>query len=181
MRDIFFYMNNSIQIRKALIQDRQSLAALCSITFYDTYHAYNTKENMDLFLEQHFNIDTVSNELNDLSNTFILAVEDEELCGYVKLSESNPPHQLKENEVIEIARIYSVKEKIGKGIGQLLLDESISIAKQKQKQFIWLGVWKENKRAIAFYQKNKFEIFGEHHFILGKDVQDDWLMQLSVQ
>ena len=61
-----------------------------------------------------------------------------------------------------------------------MIDECINIARQKNKQMIWLGVWKQNPRAIAFYEKNGFEIFGEQDFILGKDVQQDWLMKRSL-
>ncbi len=169
-----------IKIRKATIDDASNLAALCCKTFYDTYHVFNTKENMEMFLEQHFTINKIINELNDVANTFVLLFERDELCGYAKITESKAPVRLVSLAVIEIARIYSIKEKIGKGIGKLLMDECVAIAKQKKKQFIWLGVWKENKRAISFYQKNGFEIFDEQNFILGKDVQNDWLMKKEI-
>ena len=65
-------------------------------------------------------------------------------------------------------------------IGQLLLDHSIKIAKEKNTKFIWLGVWENNEPAIKFYKKNGFQIYGKHVFILGKDVQSDLLMKLNV-
>ncbi len=169
-----------IHSRIATIEDAALLADISRTTFYDTYHAYNTKEDMDMFLQEHFSLDIVIAELNNTDNTFLFAYDNEQLCGYVKLSESKAQDQLKDWSTLEIARIYSIKEKIGKGIGKILIEESISIAIQKNKQMIWLGVWKQNPRAIVFYQKNGFEIFGEQDFVLGKDVQQDWLMKRSL-
>ncbi len=57
------------------------------------------------------------------------------------------------------------------------MQKSIDIAKQKQKQIIWLGVWEKNQRAIDFYHKWGFEKFGEQNFLLGTDLQTDLLMK----
>jgi ribosomal protein S18 acetylase RimI-like enzyme len=50
-----------------------------------------------------------------------------------------------------------------------------------QKQALWLGVWEKNERAINFYHRWGFEKFGEHDFILGDDVQTDWLMKKELK
>lgn len=78
---------------------------------------------------------------------------------------------------LEIARLYVLKDKIGTGVGKGLMISSIDIAKQKSKQVIWLGVWEKNARAIDFYTKWGFEKFGEQEFLLGNDLQNDWLMK----
>ena len=77
---------------------------------------------------------------------------------------------------IEIARIYALKKSIGKGVGRELMQKCISIAREMNRDIIWLGVWEKNERAIQFYRKWGFEKFAEHEFILGNDVQTDWLM-----
>jgi ribosomal protein S18 acetylase RimI-like enzyme len=78
---------------------------------------------------------------------------------------------------MEIARIYAMKQMIGKGAGKILMQSSIDIAKEKNKAVIWLGVWEKNQRAIDFYTKWGFEKFDETDFLLGSDVQRDWLMR----
>ena len=42
---------------------------------------------------------------------------------------------------------------------------------------VWLGVWEQNQKALAFYQKMGFQRFGEHVFVLGTEVQNDFLMK----
>ena len=41
---------------------------------------------------------------------------------------------------------------------------------------MWLDVWEENPRAIAFYTKWRFAVVGRQDFVLGSDVQHDLLM-----
>ncbi len=163
--------------RISTVDDAELLMDISRTTFYDTYNEFNTKEDMDLYMTQYFNLQTIIDELNNPSNIFVFVYDGDELSGYAKLCESIIPDKLKGFTALEISRIYSIKEKIGKGIGNKLLEESIAIAKQKSKQMIWLIVWKQNVRAIAFYQKNGFEIFDEQDFILGTDVQHDWKMK----
>ncbi|HAN77391.1 MAG TPA: GNAT family N-acetyltransferase, partial [Bacteroidales bacterium] len=85
------------------------------------------------------------------------------------------------NHAIEIERIYILKEFHGKQIGQLLYDKAIEIGQQQNADFVWLGVWEKNLRAIAFYKKNGFEEFDKHFFRLGNDLQTDILMKLSLK
>ena len=45
---------------------------------------------------------------------------------------------------------------------------------------LWLGVWQENPRAIAFYQRSGFNIVAEQTFMLGSDRQMDFVMARSI-
>jgi ribosomal protein S18 acetylase RimI-like enzyme len=74
-----------------------------------------------------------------------------------------------------------VQHSIGKGIGSALLQNCIDMAKEINREIIWLGVWEHNYRAIYFYTKWGFEKFAEHDFVLGNDVQTDWLMKRSLK
>jgi ribosomal protein S18 acetylase RimI-like enzyme len=56
----------------------------------------------------------------------------------------------------------------------------LEIAKLKKSDFVWLGVWEHNKKAIGFYRKNGFEVFDHHVFVLGNDHQTDLLMKKTV-
>ena len=60
------------------------------------------------------------------------------------------------------------------------MQKCIEIAKSGNREIVWLGVWEKNKRAIEFYKKWGFEKFADHDFILGNDVQKDWLMKKTL-
>jgi ribosomal protein S18 acetylase RimI-like enzyme len=113
-------------------------------------------------------------------NIFLLAYDGKEPVGYVRLRENNIPPSLGTDRAIEIARIYALQSSIGKGVGSALMQECIDIAREKQHHTLWLGVWEHNQRAIAFYTKWGFKKFSEHDFILGNDVQKDWLMKKNI-
>jgi len=54
------------------------------------------------------------------------------------------------------------------------------LAKLTKADYIWLGVWEENPRAINFYKKNGFVEFDKHIFTLGDDEQTDIMMKLQL-
>ncbi len=110
-------------------------------------------------------------------NYFFLVFENDTPVGYMKMRDGNSHSELAGINVIEIARIYAVQSSIGKGVGKLMIQESINFAVAKKKELIWLGVWEHNKRAIDFYTKWGFEKFSSHVFKLGNDNQTDWLMK----
>lgn len=168
-----------IQIRRATKDDAGLLANLSWQTFFDTYAAFNTKEDMQLFLNTNFTKPTVAKELLEPTTHFFLAYIKREVVGYVKLNESENPEGLT-GRAIEISRLYSSKNKIGSGVGKALMEHCISCAKEHQFNAIWLSVWSENQRAINFYRRFGFEKFGDYKFVLGTDVQDDWLMKLEL-
>lgn len=81
---------------------------------------------------------------------------------------------------MEIERIYVLRTHHKKQIGTKLLNFAADIALNKKLHFIWLGVWEHNHRAIAFYERNGFNVFGSHDFVLGADVQTDLLMKKEI-
>jgi GNAT superfamily N-acetyltransferase len=135
---------------------------------------------MDLHMSQYYTPDKIHAELIDPLNTFLLAYHEESIAGYAKLNEHEKEEAFGIDNPIEIERIYSVKEMIGKGVGKKLMETCLDIAKMKNKNTIWLGVWESNIRAIEFYSRWGFEKFGEHNFPVGNDPQADWLMKRSV-
>ena len=50
---------------------------------------------------------------------------------------------------------------------------------QVKSDCLWLGVWEDNPRAIAFYKKYDFTVVGEHIFTVGTDPQRDLIMILQ--
>jgi ribosomal protein S18 acetylase RimI-like enzyme len=146
-------------------------------SFYYAFAAYNTPESMEKFMLGPFSQEKLVAEFNDLRHFFYLAVDGEGLLGYVKLIETSLPGRSPGSDSIEISRIYVDNKITGRGVGQVLMNTAIRFARERKKTVIWLGVWEHNLRAIAFYKRFGFEKFGQHEFILGNDIQNDWLMK----
>lgn len=169
--------DTSIIIRTATKEDAEVIADLSQQTFIDSFKDQNKKDNIDKFIKEQFTKPRLIEEVGAPNNIFLLAYKNNRLAGYVRLRENNNPPELQGIETIEVARLYTITEMIGKGIGKALMEESIAIAKAKNKKVIWLGVWEDNERAFSFYTRFGFEKFAEHDFILGDEVQKDWLMK----
>jgi ribosomal protein S18 acetylase RimI-like enzyme len=107
----------------------------------------------------------------------MIAYDGELPVGYVKLRDGKKPEEIENQSALEIARLYSVTSMIGKGVGRLLMEKSLETARALQKEVVWLGVWEKNQRAIDFYRRFGFEKFSQCNFLLGNDLQRDWLMK----
>ncbi len=171
----------NINITKITIKDVDQLKEIGRQTFYETFSKSNTEENMQNYLTEGFSIDKLSYELNDENVEFYFAKIDENVIGYLKLNFGASQTELQDDKTLEIERIYVLKEFHGKKVGQILYDKAIEIAKQKNANFVWLGVWEENPRAINFYKKNGFVEFDKHIFKLGEDEQTDIMMKLKLK
>ncbi len=168
---------NKISIQKITINEVEMLQAISRLTFYETFAALNTEENMSRYLENDLSLERLSEELRNPNSEFYFASLENEVIGFLKINCEFAQTEQKTANSIEIERIYVLKEFLGKNIGQLLLEYAFQIGREKGNENVWLGVWEENKRAIRFYQKNGFVEFDKHIFILGKDAQTDILMR----
>lgn len=169
-----------LSLRRAEKDDAILIADLSRQTFLETFGADNSRENMDKFLGEQFTRGKLLLEVGDPQLQFFLAYFGAEPAGYVKLREGGTPASLGNANALEIARIYAVQKMIGKGVGKLLMQHSLAVASQTGKEVVWLGVWERNQRAIDFYRHWGFEKFDEQDFVLGNDIQRDWLMWRSV-
>jgi len=167
----------NFSLREATKQDAALIADLSQQTFFETFAADNSKEDMHKFLNEQFTRGKLLLEVMQQDLQFFLAYAGSEIAGYVKLRQGKQPASLGKAKALEIARLYAVKTMIGKGVGKGLMQKSLDIAKAKNKEVIWLGVWEKNQRAIDFYQNWGFEKFDEQDFLLGNDLQIDWLMK----
>ncbi len=170
---------NQIIVRIATASDAELIAELSRTTFYEAFIADNRKEDMDDFMNHTFTKEALIKEVGSAGNIFLLAYDEGKAVGYARLREGTVP-ALNNSNAIEVARIYAATGQVGKGVGKALMQKSLDVAEQQGKDVIWLGVWEHNPRAIHFYQKFGFEKFDEHDFVLGKDVQKDWLMKRNV-
>ena len=174
-------MEGNVKVTIAGKPDAAIIADLSRRTFYDTFAPHNTAENMELFLNTQFTRKQLIQQVGARGNTFLLARLGGTPVGYARLFEgAEVPGTLAGTRAIEIARIYAERNVIGKGIGRTLMQACIDLARQKGMEWIWLGVWEHNHRAIAFYEKMGFAIFDRHIFLLGQDVQYDWCMRRKV-
>ena len=156
-----------IEITKVTLNDIDRLQKIGKQTFYETFAAGNTEENMTKYLDEGFSAEKLTTELNDNNAEFYFATLDDNVIGYLKLNFGQSQTELQDDKGLEIERIYVLKEFHEKSVGQLLYNQSIKIARQKNMDYVWLGVWEHNLRAQKFYEKYGFKAHGERFFEAG--------------
>jgi len=171
----------NIILNRATISDINQLQQVSRQTFSETFSVMNTEENLRKYLEEELSIEKLSNELVNAGSEFYLTLLENNVIGYLKLNFGQSQTELKEDNAMEIERIYVLKEFHGKRFGQFLYDKAIQIAKQRNVDYLWLGVWEKNLRARNFYLKNGLVDFDKHLFKLGNDVQTDIMMKLIIK
>ena len=167
-------------IRAISISDLPQLQKIGKTTFAETFTEHNTKEDLDKYLEESFSNETLTAELTNPHSSFYFAEIEHNVVGYLKINFSASQTELKDNEALEIERIYVLQAFHGKKLGQALYEKANSIAKEMKVNYVWLGVWEKNNKAIQFYKKNGFVPFDTHIFKLGNDEQTDIMMKLAL-
>jgi len=159
------------------------LAAFAVAAFSDTFAADNTPEDMAAYLAEAFGEETQRAELADRSRIVLLAERDGELVGYAMLNDATVPAvatRVTLENAIEVARLYAGRRWIGTGVGAALMQHCLDLAASRGRDWIWLGVWERNARAIAFYARWDFTDVGSQSFQLGADRQTDRIMARRV-
>jgi ribosomal protein S18 acetylase RimI-like enzyme len=136
---------------------------------------------MAAYLESGFSVERLSEEMNAAGSAFYLAKEHNRIIGYLKINFGDRQTELKDEKAMEIERIYVLKAFHGQHVGQLIFEFALQLAINNHCNYVWLGVWEENPRAIRFYEKNGFVGFDKHVFKLGDDEQTDIMMRLELQ
>jgi ribosomal protein S18 acetylase RimI-like enzyme len=146
-------------------------------TFSETFAATNTPEDLQQYLDTAFATERLTSELENPESMFYLAWVEGQVAGYLKLNVGQAQTELQEPGGLEVERIYVLNNFQGKGVGQQLFATALAVAKERYAQYIWLGVWEHNVKAIRFYEQLGFVPFDQHVFVLGSDAQTDILMK----
>ncbi|MFC6095533.1 GNAT family N-acetyltransferase [Flavobacterium qiangtangense] len=171
---------NTTKITKVAPSEINQLQQISKQTFSETFSESNTEKNLLNYLEKNLSKEKLWEELANTDSQFYFAETDRKITGYLKVNFGDSQTELKDSSALEIERIYVVNEYHGKGIAQVLYAKAIDTANDLGAEYVWLGVWEENQRAISFYKKNGFVEFDKHIFKLGDDEQTDIMMKLKL-
>jgi ribosomal protein S18 acetylase RimI-like enzyme len=116
----------------------------------------------DWYMQASFSPETLAVELSDPNTLFYLARYSGLPVGFLKLNIDASLKGYEHQRGLELERIYLNKQATGKGIGSALVDLAVRIAKEKDKEMIWLKAMDTSYGPIAFYKKMGFRISGTY-------------------
>ena len=169
-----------ITIRSANQSEFELLSILGRRAFYEAFGGHNDPQDMQAYLDLAFSPDTIRKQLEDPDVIYFIACYQDDPVGYAKLKRNTAPPELNEKKCVQLERIYALQAYIGKKIGKALMEKCLETAREENFEYMWLGVWQENERAISFYKQWGFEVIGFKQFIIGNEVNDDFVMALKI-
>ena len=169
---------NRIAIRRATIEDAAFLADLAARLFDQTFGAQNTAEDMEAFLASTYSLELQREEIADPDRVTFLAVDDGggSAIGFAMVRRGPRANGVIGERPVEVQRIYVDRESHGSGVGASLMNSCVEQARAWKGDVLWLGVFQKNPRAIAFYKRQGFAVVGVQQFMVGSDLQDDYVM-----
>jgi ribosomal protein S18 acetylase RimI-like enzyme len=169
-----------VLIREATISDLPKLRALAISVFTVTFEKANNPNDFKAFMDEAYSEAQMRKELAEPGAVYLIAEDGEHFAGYARVRENNEVDNDLGKNHLELQRLYADIPWQGKGVAKALMDACEKIARDRGKDWIWLGVWEHNPKAQHYYHKHGYERFSEHSFMLGNDKQTDWLMRKKI-
>ena len=169
----------SVSYRTATAADGPALADMGRRCFVETFgHAF-PPDDMVLHLARMFGPGGLPAEMADPAVQVRMAEEDGEIAAYLKLvpMDLDVPHP---PGALEIKQLYVLTPWQGAGVARVLMDWAIEAGRAQGSPALFLSVWEEGHRAIAFYRRQGFAIVSHSPFQLGTRSYQDPVMRLDL-
>ncbi len=167
-------------IRPAKLTDAKQLAASAEATFTATFSEQNSLENIESYCQTAYGESIQAQEITSSEYITLVADDNNQLIAFAQLRWGSHPQCISAESPGEIQKLYIAKHWHGQGLAHQLMSACLDVMKERNNDLAWLGVWENNPRAIAFYQKFDFQPAGEHIFTLGNDPQRDIILSLPL-
>lgn len=173
---------SSLSLRRCTPADAALMARLGAETFMESFgHLYDPRDAA-AYVEKTYGLAQTVQELEDASSHFWLLEEGGEDIGYAKLGLCKLPlpegmRQCPPHEAYELHRLYIRKPHQGGGHGPLLLKEAMRLAARHGARELYVGVWSENHRALALYERHGFKTVADYWFEVGSQRDDERIMK----
>ncbi|RJY09231.1 GNAT family N-acetyltransferase [Aurantiacibacter aquimixticola] len=168
-------------LRPASLSDAEPLAQLGRTSFCAAFQHLYRPEDLKSFLTEVYSVEAVRTEIADPKITHRLAQDREgsPLAGFVKMRA--PSWYAEHSDAarpISLGQLYTDPQRTGEGIGAALIDWAIDYSRSEGHDAVQLSVWSQNYGAQRFYQRYGFAKIADIHFLVGKQVDDEFLFEL---
>ena len=165
-----------VTIRHATPEDAAILADLGARTFRETFEPHTSGPDLEAFLAATYGEAIQRAELADPSRPARILEVDGAPVGFLQLRLGHREPGVPGERPVELQRIYVLRAAQGGGRGAALMAEALEMARAWGADTLWLGVWENNHKALAFYARSGFREVGEHIFTIGDQVDRDLIL-----
>ncbi len=149
-------------IRRATEADLPALALLEYQTFSDAFKHHYAETDFNDFLSKHKSPAAVEKAFRQEGTEYYVALQGDEYIGFIQLNFNKQPDNgaLLPEPAMEIEKVYVLQSTQSKGAGRQLIHFALALAEERHMRSVWLGVWENNPRARALYEREGFSAFG---------------------
>ena len=167
-----------MKIRRATSEDAAALAEFGARTFYETFAADNTPEDMARHLASAWSPDLQRAEIADPRLDTLLAIDSTRQLRGLRATAGGARAGTACRRKSRSSSSASMSTSHGRAAGWRASSwpRSKREARARGARELWLGVWERNARAQAFYRKCGFRAVGTQIFVVGSDPQTDEVM-----
>lgn len=158
-------------IREATVNDAEAIIDIASQTYWSAYGEILTKEQIEYMLGTIYTLDTISTQIRDGAQTFILLSEGDEPVAFAAYSP-----RTERPEIYKLHKLYCLPKTQGKGYGKILINTVFEKVKEAGKNTLDLNVNRYNK-AKQFYEKMGFAVAYEEDVPIGRYWMNDYVMR----
>ena len=151
-------------IRRATVEDADIIVRVGRLAVELSHRDSCSAEEMNLFLDTHYNETAIMLELSDSHNIYHIISHKGEAAGFSKIVLNAPHPNIANPDTTKLDRIYLLSDYHGQNLGHKLLNRNIELSRNEGQSGMWLFTWQGNERAVNFYKRNGFVIVGEHNF-----------------
>lgn len=142
-------------------QDANSIHDLAMLAWKYTYKEIYSEDFIENYVNRSYRIEAVERIVDQTSSGltgFYVLVERKstEICGFAQVGYNEYWQTGQKNLPLRLFRIYLCPEKIGKGLGGLLLEKIEGFVRQEKQDMYIVGVHEKNMIGRHFYEKNGF-------------------------
>jgi ribosomal protein S18 acetylase RimI-like enzyme len=152
-------MEKEIKYRYAVPSDALRLSILFQTVYITTYGFEGVSNEYASFISKRFAPQYIENTITNGQDSIIVATLNENLVGVAEI-DFNRPCPIGNVEEPELGKLYVLDAFFGRGIGYNLMNEVEKTARANGHKQVWLEVWDENPRAIAFYERQGYQAIG---------------------
>ncbi len=165
------------RVRALSVADAADYSTFAERLFRETYAEGYDPADIDQYVAQAFSPAKQASEIREPGGR-VLVIEDERngMLGFAHIRQTPTPPALTGRFALEISRFYVDRPWHGQGLARVLMSACIAEARSRGADTLWLLVYQDNARAVAFYEKSGFKRAGTQPFRLGSRVDQDWLM-----
>ena len=169
------------RVRRAEALDAEALALVASATFLDAFAGVLDGDDIVAHCRAHNSPEAFESWIGDPESAIAIAeaMPGNAPLGYTLLTAPDLPIEIATTD-IELKRIYTLSRWHGAGMGAALMKQALDDAADLGKTRVLLGVYGDNARARAFYERQGFTLAGERRFLVGNTWHDDVIYSREV-